>query len=169
MNMTKNRKLLSLILCIVLTAAMALFTTGCNDKKQNKETPVVTTEAQTETNQTEEQTEAEMQTKAETEVTVLGEGETMFLLTVADADGNEEAFEVHTDKTVVGEALMELGLLEGEDGPYGLYVKKVNGIEADYEKNGTYWAFYIDGEYAMTGVDVTDIAAGSSYSLKVEK
>jgi len=177
MNMTKSRKLLSSILCIVLIAAMALFTTGCTDGKDNKETPEVTTESQTEAPQTEEQTTeaavteevTEAQTEMDAEVTVLGEGETEFMFTVTDADGNEKQFEIHTDKTVVGEALMEVGLLEGEDGPYGLYVKKVDGIEADYDKDGTYWAFYIDGEYAMTGVDVTDIAAGSAYSMKVEK
>ena len=45
----------------------------------------------------------------------------------------------------------------------------VNGITADYNVDGTYWAFYIDGEYAMTGVDVTDITAGSAYAMKVEK
>ena len=58
---------------------------------------------------------------------------------------------------------------EGEDGQYGLYVKTVNGITADYDVDGTYWAFYINGEYAMSGVDVTDIAAGSTYAFKVEK
>ena len=74
-----------------------------------------------------------------------------------------------TDKKMVGEALQECGLLEGEDGPYGLYVKTVNGITADYDVDQTYWAFYINGEYAMTGVDVTEITEGGSYSLKVEK
>ena len=31
-----------------------------------------------------------------------------------------------------------------------------------------YWAFYIDGEYASTGVDQTEITAGASYALKAE-
>ena len=67
------------------------------------------------------------------------------------------------------DALLEEGLIEGEDGAYGLYVKKVNGILADYEVNQTYWAFYINGEYAMSGVDATDIVEGATYSFKVEK
>ena len=56
----------------------------------------------------------------------------------------------------------------GDDSEYGLYVKTVNGITADYDKDGVYWAFYIDGEYAAAGVDATAIEEGSSYSFKIE-
>ena len=88
---------------------------------------------------------------------------------MVDKDGKETKFEIHTDKTTVGEALLEVKLIEGEEGPYGLYVKSVNGITADYDVDQTYWAFYINGEMAMTGVDVTDVEAGATYSFKVEK
>jgi len=76
---------------------------------------------------------------------------------------------VHTDEKTVGDALTSLGILEGEEGPYGLYIKSVNGIAADYDKDGVYWAFYVGEEYASTGVDMTDIEDGASYALKVEK
>lgn len=100
---------------------------------------------------------------------MLGEGETKFTLTVVDKEGNETLFEIHTEKETVGDALLELNLIEGEDGAYGLYVKTVNGITADYDADQTYWAFYINGEYASTGVDTTKITAGDSYSFQVEK
>ena len=74
-------------------------------------------------------------------------------------------FTIKTDKETVGEALQEHGLIEGEDGAYGLYVKKVNGIVADYDEDQTFWAFYINGEYAMTGVDGTLIEEGVTYQL----
>ena len=151
MKMTKvsqMRQKLSCILCMVLIAAMALITTGCNDNTSQ---------------------EAAQTTSVSTETQVLGEGETMFNVTVVDQDGAETAFEIHTDKEIVGEALQECGLVEGEEGPYGLFVKKVNGITADYDVDKTYWAFYINGEYAMTGVDATTITEGDTYSLKVEK
>ena len=74
-------------------------------------------------------------------------------------------FTVRTDKATVGEALMEHGLLAGDMGQYGLYVKVVNGITADYDIDQSYWAFYIDGEYAMTGVDATAITEGAVYRL----
>ena len=86
-----------------------------------------------------------------------------------DKDWNETKFEVHTDNEIVGEALEELGLISGDEGEYGLYVKTVNGITADYDADGVYWAFYVNGEYAVSGVDSTPIAEGESYSFKVEK
>ncbi len=149
MHKTKFARILSVILCVVLVAAMALFTSGCTDK-ENPESPKDTSPA----------FEA---------VTELGEGEKVFFFSVTDADGNETEFEIHTDKTVVGESLQELGLLSGDEGPYGLYVKTVNGITYDYDTDGKYWAFYINGEYAPTGVDVTDIEENAVYSFKAEK
>ena len=101
--------------------------------------------------------------------TVKGEGSTVFYFNVVDKDGKETKFEIHTDKTVVGEALLELGLIEGDMGDYGLYVKKVNGITAEYEVDGTYWAFYIGNDYGMTGVDMTNIEPGATYAFKVSK
>ncbi len=44
-----------------------------------------------------------------------------------------------------------------------------NGITANYDTDGTYWALYINEEYAQTGVDSTEIKEGDSYSLKLEK
>lgn len=152
MKMTHIKPVLSFILCMVLIAAIALFTTGCNE---NTETPETTTNPAVET--------------TVPEIKVLGEGENKFSFTVTDIDGNVAEFEIHTDKKVVGEALLDSGLIKGEEGPYGLYVKEVNGISADFDTDGTYWAFYIDGEYAMSGVDQTEIEEGKAYSFKVEK
>lgn len=108
-------------------------------------------------------------TAAVTTAVDVGEGQTAFAFTVVDAEGNRTSFTVHTDKSTVGEALVDAGLIAGEPGPYGLYVKSVNGVRADYDKDGCYWAFYIDGEMAMQGVDATEIAAGAAYMFKIEK
>lgn len=99
----------------------------------------------------------------------LGEGNTEFTFTVTDKDGAESSFTIHTDKDNVGDALTEIGIISGDEGDYGLYVKIVNGITADYDVDQTYWAFYINGEYASTGVDSTPVTAGDTYSFKVEK
>ncbi|MBQ6894430.1 MAG: DUF4430 domain-containing protein [Clostridia bacterium] len=100
--------------------------------------------------------------------TILGKGEKNFIFTVADADGNEEMFNIFTDKKTVGDALKEHKLIDGEEGQFGLYVKTVNSISYDYDKDGKYWAFYVDGEYASTGVDKTEIKNGCSYMFKAE-
>ena len=152
MKMNVTKKLSFFFLCMMLIMAMAFVTTGCENVNH-------------ETNDQ----EASQESNDPGKLTVLGEGTYSFLFDVIDKDGNETNFEIHTDKTIVGEALQDLNLIEGAVGDYGLYVTVVNGITADYNVDGTYWAFYIDGEYAMTGVDTTDIVEGSSYAFKVEK
>lgn len=91
-----------------------------------------------------------------------------FTFVVTDKEGVDTTFNISTTKKTVGEALTDEGLLEGTQGEYGLYVTKVNGIEAIYENDGTYWAFYINDEYAMSGVDTTDVEDGAKYAFKVE-
>ena len=145
----RNKKFTSLLLCMMLIVAMAFTTTGCNEKSNNDT-------SQTTNNNI-------------PEPTILGEGENSFTFIVIDKEGNQTAFDISTDKKFVGEALLDLGLIEGEEGPYGLYVKTVNGITADYDVDQTYWAFYVNNEYAVSGVDTTDITWGYTYSFKVEK
>ena len=74
-----------------------------------------------------------------------------------------------TDEEILGKALVAEKLIGGEEGAYGLYIKEVNGVAADYDADQTYWAFYIDGEFAMTGVDSTPIEEGKIYRLSKEK
>ena len=94
-----------------------------------------------------------------------GEGATSFYFTVKDADGTVTKFIIHTDKTTVGAALLELGLIAGDESDWGLYVTSVNGITADWDTEKAYWAFYIGEEYAQTGVDATEIVAGTTYTF----
>ena len=95
--------------------------------------------------------------------------EKTFTFEVTGEDGQTSVFTITTEKATVGEALFDEGLIEGEDGQFGLYVKKVNGMLADYEVTGTYWAFYIDGAYGATGVDKTPVKDGATYAFKIEK
>jgi len=152
MKKTNMKSWLSLVLCAVLIAAVALLATGCGTPTEtttdaNRSTVVVSADG----------------------VTQIGTGATSFYFDVVDATGNKTQFVVSTDKTIVGEALLDNGLIAGDQGDYGLYVKTVNGITADYDVDGTYWAFYVDGAYASSGVDTTTITAGSTYMFKVEK
>lgn len=148
MKKTNNKKnLLLLILGVVLVAAAVLYASGILGGKAAPEAgPAVVRNGDT-----------------------VGQGAKVFPFTIVDKDGTQTAITVKTDKQTVGEALQENGLIEGEEGAYGLYVKKVNGIPAEYEVDGTYWAFYIDDAYAATGVDVTEIQEESAYMMRVEK
>ena len=91
-----------------------------------------------------------------------------FTVEVVDAQGAVVTVTVKTDLDTVGEVLQEAGMLQGEQGEYGLYIKTVNGTYADYDTDGTYWAFYVDGEYAMTGVDMTESVDGAVYRFAGE-
>ena len=152
MRVKNNKKLVSWLLCMMLIVAMALTTVGCGTDEQNGGQPA-----------------AENASSADSNVTVLGEGKTQFSFTVVDKAGNATEFEIHTDKATVGEALLELNLIAGDAGEYGLYVKQVNGITADYDVDQTYWAFYVNDAYATGGVDTTAVEAGAKYTFKVEK
>ena len=88
-----------------------------------------------------------------------------FTVVVTDLDGTETTFQYTSDAATVGEALLAEGLIAGDESDYGLYVTTVNGITADWDTEKAYWAFYIDGEYAQTGVDTTEIVAGTTYEL----
>ena len=145
------KKLLALVLAFVLTAAAAL--TGCST------TPAETTAPPAET------TEAPAETAP---VTELGEGASNFGLTIVDKEGVTHLYRVHTNVGMMGEALIEVDLIDGEQGPYGMYIKSVLGQVLDYETDGMYWAFYANGEYALTGVDQTPVEHDGEYMLKAE-
>jgi hypothetical protein len=97
-----------------------------------------------------------------------GKGEKTVTVEVA-VEEQLVTFTIHTDKDTVGAALLEHGLIDGEQGAYGLYVKVVNGMTADYDIDQSYWAFYVNGEYGMTGVDMTDIDESAVYRLAYTK
>ena len=78
-------------------------------------------------------------------------------------------FTIKTDAETLGDALLAHNLIAGDQGDFGLYVKVVNGITADYDVDQSYWGFSKNGEYMMTGVDGTAIADGEVYELTYTK
>ena len=142
------KKCLSLLLAGVLIAAMTLTAVGCGKVKRS---------------------EGPYSTIIYKDGDTIGKGATTFKLEIVPKDSSAVNLTVKTDENTVGAALLANEVIAGDDGDWGLYVKCVNGITADYDVDGTYWAFYINGEYAMTGVDATDVEDGATYSLKVEK
>ncbi len=137
------KKILSLFAVLALVATMVLFSAACTGKEANPNETVSTVE--------------------------VGEGATSFVLEVTDKQGTKTRFNVKTDKTTVGDALLEEGIITGEQGPYGLFINAVNGVACDFDADGYYWAFYVGGEYAMSGVDTTNIEQGQTYGLKAQK
>ena len=98
----------------------------------------------------------------------LGKGEKTLYVEVI-AGETAITFTIKTDKNTVGEALAEHELIAGEESAYGLYVKTVNGILADYDIDQSYWGFYKNGEMMLSGVDTTEFTSGDHFELKYEK
>ncbi len=165
MKKTGLKSLLSLLLCLVLLAAAALSVTAAAEETAVAEKPaefvIPATDASEEIvillNGTKE------------EPVVLGEGAVAFLFEVIDPEGNESWFEIHTDQTVLGDALLEQLLISGTDSEYGLMVDTVVGIQLIWtEENPHYWALYEDENYAQVGVSSMTINPETVYSFRAE-
>lgn len=88
-----------------------------------------------------------------------------FTVTVVHADGSATDFLYHTDEEYLGAALTAEGLIEGEEGPYGMYIQVVDGEKAVYEEDGAYWCLYVGEEYATQGIDLTPVNDGDRFQL----
>ena len=93
-------------------------------------------------------------------------GSKSFTVTVVHSDGTSKEFSYSSDEEFLGTVLVEEGLIQGDMGDYGMYIKVVDGEQAIYEEDGAYWAFYENDEYGMTGVDQTPIKDGVAYRLE---
>ena len=97
-----------------------------------------------------------------------GNGETVtFTFEVEHLDGTKKSFEVTTDEANIGQALVDKGYISGENSTYGLYVKTVDGETLDF--TNYYWALYVNGETAQTGVSFITPENGAVYAFKAEK
>lgn len=84
---------------------------------------------------------------------------------IVHGDGSTRTVEIQTDAEYLGEALAhEEGLVAGEEGPYGLYIKTVDGETAS-DAERTWWCITKDGDEVTTSADLTPIADGEHYEL----
>ena len=104
------------------------------------------------------------QTALYTEDAEIGSGAKALTVKVI-AEEKSVVLTMHTDKDTLGDALTEYELISGEQGAYGLYVKSVNGIYADYNITKSYWSVNKDGEYMTVGVDSAQISGGETYEF----
>ena len=91
------------------------------------------------------------------------EGTKHFTVLVVHSDKAEETFTYSTDAEKLGDFLEAEGLIIGSgDGMF----HTVDGEKADWSVNQSYWALYLNGEYAMAGIYDTDITDGITYKLE---
>ena len=88
-----------------------------------------------------------------------------FTLEIVHSDGSLITKPMESNSRYLGELLQWKRIIKGEEGQYGLYIQEVDGEKAVFEEDNAYWAFYVDGEYAMLGIDQTPIEDGKVYRL----
>ncbi len=85
------------------------------------------------------------------------------VVTVAAGEKSDE-HTLHTDAEYLGQALLDAGLVKGDDGPYGLSITEAGGVPADSAKQ-EWGCLTKGGEPVNTGVDTTPIADGDRFEL----
>ena len=100
-------------------------------------------------------------TRPETEV-----GSKGYTVTVIHKDGSEKVFEYRTDEEYLAGALLEEGLVAGDNTQYGLTIITVDGEDAVWATDNAYWAIWIGEEMAMTGASETPVYDGSIFKLE---
>ena len=93
------------------------------------------------------------------------EGEKSFTVKVVHSNLSENIFSYTSSDAYLGDILLRDGLIKGEKGSYGIYITEADGEQAIYEKDKAYWALFINGEYAVAGIDATPINNGDEFSL----
>lgn len=79
-------------------------------------------------------------------------------------DGNSISFAITTEEEYLRGAAESIGLIEGSESDYGLFVTSVNGVTADDSKQ-QWWCVTKGGEMLETGVDTTPIADGDQFEF----
>lgn len=83
---------------------------------------------------------------------------------VVHGDGTARDFTLETEEAYLGPAMIAEGVVEDNQGPYGLYILTADGETAD-EGAQEWWKLTKDGEMVNTSADSTPIADGEHYEL----
>lgn len=91
-------------------------------------------------------------------------GEKAITVLVTHGDQSSKTFQYETEETYLGAVLQQDGLIDGEEGDYGLFITTVDGETAEESKQ-QWWCITKGGEPLNTSVDTTPIADGDTFAL----
>ena len=96
------------------------------------------------------------------------QGSKAISITVISKDASAANYAFATDAEFLRGAMEEAeGLtFSGTESEYGLMVTEVNGEIADYNVDGSYWAFYVNDAYCEYGVDSQPVADGDAFRIE---
>ena len=100
-------------------------------------------------------------------------GSKAYTVTVTDKDQAVKTYEGRTDAEYLSDLMDELKAAgdftyEGSMGEYGLFIESINGLKADYNTDGAYWAIYVNGAYGEYGADAQPVEDGGQYGFVYE-
>ena len=151
------------LLAVLLSVLMLLSFAACGQKETA--TTAETAQTATETAQTKAVAKTGLWKDAlYLEDTSIGTGKKEVKVTV-QAEDQSIVFTLHTDLDTLADALLEAKIVEGDDTEFGLYIKTVNGILADYNVDQSFWSLCQNGEMMMTGASSTPVAGGEAFEL----
>lgn len=160
--MKNSVKALLLALLLVISA---VFCAGCNNNERPEQPKTsVSDNSGGNTSDSDGESGSVWDSAEYKEDAEVGEGAITVKVEVI-AEEKSVTITIHTNKDNLGAALLDNSLVSGDESEYGLYIKFVIGMEADYDKDGTYWSLSKNGEYLMTGADSTPIADGEHYEF----
>lgn len=171
----KNRKIWLSVILSVLALAMVFSLAACSAGDANESATADSSATEAPGSATESSSAEETETDKvareglwESAIYLsdksFGSGATVIEVEVI-AEGKSVTFTLHTDAETLGEALVAEKLVEGETSQYGLYIKKVNGMTADYSIDATWWGITKNGVDLPTGADSEKITSGAHYEF----
>ena len=97
------------------------------------------------------------------------EGAKQVTIRIIHKDGTEKKLEYDTDAEFLADLLLEKELVTGYSSEeYGFTIESVDGVTADWNVDGAYWALYEGEEYATTSAAGIVLTDGGVYKLVYE-
>lgn len=96
------------------------------------------------------------------------EGSKAITIEVVNKEKETKSYELKTDAEFLRQAMEETKDLtfSGTESALGMMVETVNGETADYNVDGAYWAFYVNGGYCEFGIDSQPVVDGDKFTIE---
>ena len=101
-------------------------------------------------------------------------GAKAYTVEVTGEDGNTKSYTGRTDAEFLRGLMDELVSggdfsYSGDESEYGLMITNINGEDAIFAEDGSYWAIYVNGAYGEYGADQQPVEDGGVYGFVHEK
>lgn len=96
------------------------------------------------------------------------EGSKAITIEVVNKEKETKSYELKTDAEFLRQAMEETKDLtfSGTESALGMMVETINGETADYNVDGAYWAFYVNGGYCELGIDSQPVVDGDKFTIE---